>query len=68
MRYKDVHKGIYAIFSYNITRGSTETLVDRSPGGASRPELSRDGRTLAYVTRIRDKQALVLKSVISCDV
>jgi hypothetical protein len=57
----DVHKGIYAIFSQNLTTGVVEKLVDAFPGGASRPELSRDGRTLAFVRRVRDKEALVLK-------
>ena len=57
----DVHKGIYAIFERNLTSGTTKTLVDASPGGASRPELSRDQRTLAFVRRVRDKEALVLK-------
>ena len=57
----DVHKGIYAIFSRNITTGKTERLVDPFPGGSSRPELSRDGCTLAFVRRVRDKEALVLK-------
>ena len=57
----DVHKGIYAIFERNLTSGTTKTLVDASPGGASRPELSRDRRTLAFVRRVRDKEALVLK-------
>jgi hypothetical protein len=37
--------------------------VDSNPGGASRPELSWDGKTLAYVTRVHDKEALVLKYV-----
>ena len=37
--------------------------MDAGPGGASRPELSRDGKTLAYVTRVRDKEALVLKYI-----
>ncbi|EGN96264.1 hypothetical protein SERLA73DRAFT_94359 [Serpula lacrymans var. lacrymans S7.3] len=60
---KDVHKGIYAIFSKNLTSGKTETIVDAYPGGASRPELSRDGRTLAFVRRVRDKEALVLKDL-----
>ncbi|KAF9531664.1 hypothetical protein CPB83DRAFT_848536 [Crepidotus variabilis] len=60
---KDVHKGIYAIFQQNLTTGSTKLLVNSQPGGASRPELSRDGRTLAFVRRIRDKQALVLKDL-----
>ncbi|KAH9926124.1 uncharacterized protein B0H18DRAFT_1085078 [Fomitopsis serialis] len=57
---KNVHAGIYAIFSTNLTSKETTTLVGRYPGGASRPELSRDGRTLAFVRRVREKEALVL--------
>ncbi|PPR00048.1 hypothetical protein CVT24_009004 [Panaeolus cyanescens] len=60
---KDVHSGIYAIFQKNLTTGVTKQLVEASPGGASRPELSRDGRTLAFVRRVRDKEALVLKDL-----
>ncbi|KAL1742535.1 hypothetical protein HDZ31DRAFT_65886 [Schizophyllum fasciatum] len=59
----NVFKGVYAIFSQNLTSGEVETLVDAAPGGASRPELSRDLRTLAFVRRVRDKQALVLKDL-----
>lgn len=47
----------------NLTSGVKEVLVDAFPGGASRPVLSRDGRTLAFVRRVRDKEALVLKYV-----
>lgn len=60
---KDVHKGIYAIFERNLTTGADKTLVGATPGGASRPELSRDGRTLAFVRRVRDKEALVIKDL-----
>ncbi|KAI1784218.1 hypothetical protein LXA43DRAFT_1043367 [Ganoderma leucocontextum] len=60
---KDVYKGINAIFSTNVTSKQTTTLVDANPGGATRPELSRDGRTLAFVRRVRDKEALVLKDL-----
>ncbi|OAX41869.1 hypothetical protein K503DRAFT_734746 [Rhizopogon vinicolor AM-OR11-026] len=60
---KDVHKGTYSIFRRNLTTGVDETLVDAFPGGASRPTLSRDGRTLAFVRRVRDKEALVLKDL-----
>ena len=35
------------------------------PGGASRPQLSRDGKTLAFVRRVRDKEALVLSDLAS---
>ncbi|TRM63712.1 hypothetical protein BD626DRAFT_569086 [Schizophyllum amplum] len=59
----NVFKGIYSMFTYNMTTGKTETLVDAAPGGASRPELSRDQRTMAFVRRVRDKQALVLKDL-----
>ncbi|KAJ4463331.1 hypothetical protein C8J55DRAFT_444178 [Lentinula edodes] len=60
---KDVHKGVFAIFSYNITSGKQETLVDAFPGGASRPELSRDGRSLAFVRHVRDQEALVIQDL-----
>ncbi|KAF5379918.1 hypothetical protein D9757_007232 [Collybiopsis confluens] len=60
---KDVHQGIYALFSFNVTTGKTETLVDATPGGASRPELSHDRRTLAFVRRVRDHEVLVLKDL-----
>ncbi|CCM03690.1 uncharacterized protein FIBRA_05835 [Fibroporia radiculosa] len=60
---KDVHMGVYAIFSTNLTSQRTTTLVDAFPGGATRPELSRDGRTLAFVRRVRDKEALVFKDL-----
>ncbi|KAF9555565.1 hypothetical protein CPC08DRAFT_820988 [Agrocybe pediades] len=60
---KDVHKGIYSIFQRNLTTGQTSLIVDSFPGGASRPELSRDQRTLAFVRRVRDKEALVLKDL-----
>ncbi|KZT18244.1 hypothetical protein NEOLEDRAFT_1125603 [Neolentinus lepideus HHB14362 ss-1] len=62
---KDVYQGIYAIFSRNLTTNATDMLVDSVPGGASRPELSRDGRTLAFVRRVRDKEAIVLKDLLT---
>ncbi|KAG6332695.1 hypothetical protein ID866_6396 [Astraeus odoratus] len=43
-------KGTYFGLSLkNLTSGVKELLVDAFPGGASRPTLSRDGRTLAFV-------------------
>ena len=61
----DVHKGTYAIFSTNLTTKQTTILVSAFPGGATRPEFSRNGRTLAFVRRVRDKEALVFKYVVS---
>ncbi|KAH7890028.1 hypothetical protein F5I97DRAFT_626000 [Phlebopus sp. FC_14] len=60
---KDLHQGIYSIFARNLTSGKEEVLVNAFPGGTSRPTLSRDGRTLAFVRRVRDKEALVLKDL-----
>ncbi|THV08005.1 hypothetical protein K435DRAFT_959464 [Dendrothele bispora CBS 962.96] len=62
---KDVHKGAFAIYTKNLTTGVEETLVDAFPGGASRPELSRDGRTLAFVRHVRKREVLVLKDLLS---
>jgi hypothetical protein len=62
---KDVHKGINAIFLYNRTTDTVEQLVDAFPGGANVPRLSRDGKTLAYVKRLREKEVLVLKDLTS---
>jgi hypothetical protein len=59
----DLHKGIYSIFQKNTSTSTTNTLVDAFPGGASRPEISRDGRTLAFVRRVGDKQALALQDL-----
>ncbi|KLO20114.1 hypothetical protein SCHPADRAFT_923945 [Schizopora paradoxa] len=60
---KDVHSGIYSIFMYNTTTSRITKLVDSFPGSASRPELSHDGQTMAFVRRVRDKEALVLKDL-----
>ncbi|EIN12910.1 hypothetical protein PUNSTDRAFT_60526 [Punctularia strigosozonata HHB-11173 SS5] len=60
---KNVHAGIYALFQKNLTTNVTEELVSAVPGGASRPELSRDRRTLAFVRRVNDHEVLVLKDL-----
>jgi len=54
----DVHKGTLGMFMRNLTAGVEETLV---AAGANRPELSRDGRSLAYVRRDRDHEVLLIK-------
>ncbi|KAL4792222.1 hypothetical protein BDV19DRAFT_392396 [Aspergillus venezuelensis] len=69
---KDVHAGINAAFLLNTTTGGTIELVaaapsapnkPASPGGANMARLSRDGRTLAFVRRVDDKEVLALKDM-----
>jgi len=59
---KDVYAGIYAIRAVNIETGESEGVAG-GPGGAVRPVISRDGKTLAFARRIRDKQVLMLRDL-----
>ncbi|MEO8501719.1 MAG: amidohydrolase, partial [Vicinamibacteria bacterium] len=61
---KDPYAGIYAIRSVNIETGESEAVTGGS-GGAVRPVISRDGKTLAFSRRIRDKQVLMLRDLTS---
>ncbi|KZS38683.1 amidohydrolase [Aquimarina aggregata] len=54
---KDANKQIYAIKRYNFENGKTSTITG-GPGGASRPEVSRDGKKLAFIKRVRTKSVL----------
>ncbi|MEL6865535.1 MAG: amidohydrolase, partial [Bacteroidota bacterium] len=54
---KDPNSQIYVIKRYDRQEGKTETFI-RGPGGAIRPQLSNDGKHLAYVRRIRTKTVL----------
>lgn len=56
---KDPHAGIYAIRRLDLQNGRLRTLVE-GPGGAARPQVSPDGRTLAFVSRVRFATALCL--------
>jgi imidazolonepropionase-like amidohydrolase/Tol biopolymer transport system component len=56
---KNPHGLIYAIKRLDRQTGEIETLV-ASPGGAVRPQPSPDGKTLAFVKRVRDKSVLHL--------
>lgn len=62
-----MHKGVFSIFSLNITTNTVDILVDAFPGGAGRPELSRDGNTLAFIRRDRDHEVLVFKYNVQSD-
>jgi len=56
---KDPNKQIYVIKRYNFETGETITVTG-GPGGAARPEVSPDGRKLAFVKRIRTKSVLFI--------
>ncbi len=59
---KDPNKLIYAIKRYNIEKGTNETIIS-SNGGAVRPQISRDGKKLAFVKRVREKTVLYVKNL-----
>ena len=54
---RDPHGVIYAIKRFDRQTGKTETVVE-TPGGAVRPQVSPDGRSLAFVKRVRDASVL----------
>jgi imidazolonepropionase-like amidohydrolase/Tol biopolymer transport system component len=56
---KDPNSEIYAIFRYDLKSGET-MKVTGGPGGASRPQVSRDGKKLAFVKRVRAKSVLYI--------
>ncbi len=59
---KDPYKGIYAIQRLNRETGDIETVTGGA-GGACRPQLSPDGRLLAFVKRVRLKSVLYLHNL-----
>ena len=56
---KDPNKQIYAIKRYEFETGETMT-ISGGPGGAARPQVSRDGSKLAFIKRVRTKTVLYL--------
>ena len=56
---KDPNKQIYAIKRYNFQDGKTQTITG-GPGGAARPAVSKDGKKLAFVKRVREKTVLFI--------
>lgn len=54
---KDPNKQIYVINRLNLETGKTERITG-GPGGASSPQLSRDGKQLAFIKRVRTKSVL----------
>ncbi len=56
---KDPNKEIYAIQKYDFETGKTSTITG-GPGGAARPQVSRDGKLLAFIKRVRTKTVLYI--------
>jgi len=56
---KNPNDQIYAIKRYDFITGET-TEVTGGPGGAARPQVSRNGNKLAFVKRVREKSVLYI--------
>jgi Tol biopolymer transport system component/imidazolonepropionase-like amidohydrolase len=59
---KDPNKQIYVINQYNFKTGKTKRITG-GPGGAARPVISRDGKLLAFVKRVRTKSVLYIHNL-----
>jgi len=64
---QDSNGEVFAIESYNLKTGETETTVDGA-GGAVRPTPSPDGKHIAFVRRERGKSKLYVKTLASGNV
>jgi len=56
---KDPNNQIYVIKRYDLETGKTETITG-GPGGSARPQISRDGKKMAFVRRVRAKSVLFI--------
>ena len=56
---KDPNSQIYVINRYDMKTGETNRITG-GPGGAARPQISRDGKKLAFVKRVRTKTVLFI--------
>ncbi|MDB5089490.1 MAG: amidohydrolase, partial [Mucilaginibacter sp.] len=59
---KDPNKGIYAIQRLNRQTGNIETVTGGA-GGACRPQISPDGKLMAFVKRVRLKSVLFIHNL-----
>jgi imidazolonepropionase-like amidohydrolase/Tol biopolymer transport system component len=59
---KDPNNQIYVINRYDFKTGEIEQVTG-GPGGACRPQVSHDGKTLAFVRRVREKSVLYLRNL-----
>ncbi|SHM70217.1 Imidazolonepropionase [Cyclobacterium lianum] len=61
---RDPNGQIYVIKRYDFETGETETLTG-GPGGAARPQVSPDGKKLAFVKRVRTKSVLYIHDLVT---
>lgn len=61
---KDPNSQIYVIRRYDTKDGDIETVTGGN-GGAARPQISPDGKHLAFVRRVRTKSVLYLRELSS---
>ncbi len=59
---KDPNSQIYVINRYDFETGTTERITG-GPGGAARPQVSPDGKLLAFVKRVRTKTVLYIHNL-----
>ncbi len=59
---KDPNSQIYVIYRYDFSTGKTEQITG-GPGGAARPQISRDGKLLAFVKRVRTQTVLYIHNL-----
>ncbi|MES1217706.1 MAG: amidohydrolase family protein, partial [Bacteroidota bacterium] len=59
---KDPNKQVFVIRRFDREKGITENITG-GPGGAMRPQLSHDGKTLSFVKRVRTKTVLYLRNI-----
>jgi imidazolonepropionase-like amidohydrolase/Tol biopolymer transport system component len=56
---KDPNSQIYVIRRYDLQEGKVENVV-QGPGGAVRPQISPDGKKLAFIRRVRTRSVLYI--------
>jgi imidazolonepropionase-like amidohydrolase/Tol biopolymer transport system component len=56
---RDPNKQIYVIKRYDLADGTT-TILTGGPGGAGRPQISKDGKKMAFIKRVRAKTVLYI--------
>ena len=59
---KNPNEQIFVIKRFDREKGTTETVTG-GPGGAVRPQVSHDGKLLAFVKRVRTKSVLYLHNI-----